>query len=183
MASSRSGLADGLLTDLVLAQARTQGSYRGSASSHQCGPLRAGGRAGSLAGGPAVSADQSVRSTSRIRQARISGTIRSYSSDGLSRQRPGRRSRTRRGRWWSRSPSAQNGHRQLPDHNTCQSRASALAADIGRQARWCSYFRLLGHPVATDNPDHKRAGYTRFKRSFGGQVKEYAGRRTSPSMP
>jgi hypothetical protein len=78
-------------------------------------------------------------------------------------------------RWWSRSPSAQNGHRQLPDHNTCQSRASALAVDIGRQARWCSYFRLLGHPVATDNPDHKRAGYTRFKRSFGGQVKEYAG--------
>ena len=27
----------------------------------------------------------------------------------------------------------------------------------------------------TDDPDHKRAGYTRFKRSFGGQVKEYAG--------
>jgi lipid II:glycine glycyltransferase (peptidoglycan interpeptide bridge formation enzyme) len=27
----------------------------------------------------------------------------------------------------------------------------------------------------TDNSDDKRAGYTRFKRSFGGQVKEYAG--------
>ena len=27
----------------------------------------------------------------------------------------------------------------------------------------------------TDYSDHKRAGYTRFKRSFGGQVKEYAG--------
>jgi lipid II:glycine glycyltransferase (peptidoglycan interpeptide bridge formation enzyme) len=29
--------------------------------------------------------------------------------------------------------------------------------------------------IAPDDPDHKRAGYTRFKRSFGGQVKEYAG--------
>jgi lipid II:glycine glycyltransferase (peptidoglycan interpeptide bridge formation enzyme) len=27
----------------------------------------------------------------------------------------------------------------------------------------------------TDDSDHKRAGYTRFKRSLGGQVKEYAG--------
>jgi hypothetical protein len=27
----------------------------------------------------------------------------------------------------------------------------------------------------TDDPDHERAGYNRFKRSFGGQVKEYAG--------
>jgi hypothetical protein len=27
----------------------------------------------------------------------------------------------------------------------------------------------------TDDPEHKRAGYTRFKRSFGGQVKEHAG--------
>ena len=27
----------------------------------------------------------------------------------------------------------------------------------------------------TDDPGHKRAGYTRLKRSFGGQVKEYAG--------
>ena len=27
----------------------------------------------------------------------------------------------------------------------------------------------------TDDPDHERAGYTGFKPSFGGQVKEYAG--------
>jgi lipid II:glycine glycyltransferase (peptidoglycan interpeptide bridge formation enzyme) len=40
--------------------------------------------------------------------------------------------------------------------------APANGADVGLRA-------------PTDDPDHKRAGYTRFKRSFGGQVKEYAG--------
>lgn len=35
----------------------------------------------------------------------------------------------------------------------------------------------------TDDPDHKRACYTRFKRSFGGQVKEYAGMSDLLSMP
>jgi hypothetical protein len=35
----------------------------------------------------------------------------------------------------------------------------------------------------TDDPDHKRAGYTRSKRSFGGQVKQYAGMWDPPSMP
>jgi hypothetical protein len=45
MASSQPGEAGGLLTDLALAQARTQGSYaRGSANSPQCGPLRVGDR-------------------------------------------------------------------------------------------------------------------------------------------
>jgi hypothetical protein len=44
-ASSQPGEAGGLLTDLVLAQARTQGSYaRGSANPPQCGPLRVGDR-------------------------------------------------------------------------------------------------------------------------------------------
>jgi lipid II:glycine glycyltransferase (peptidoglycan interpeptide bridge formation enzyme) len=38
----------------------------------------------------------------------------------------------------------------------------------------CSYFRFWGI-APTDDPDHERAGYNRFKRSFGGQVKEYAG--------
>jgi lipid II:glycine glycyltransferase (peptidoglycan interpeptide bridge formation enzyme) len=36
-----------------------------------------------------------------------------------------------------------------------------LPGDIGRQARWCS--------------DHKRTGYTRFKRSPAVQVKQHAG--------
>ena len=38
----------------------------------------------------------------------------------------------------------------------------------------CSYFRFWGI-APTHDPDHERAGYNRFKRSFGGQVKEYAG--------
>jgi hypothetical protein len=42
LSSPQVGVADCLLTDLVLARARFQGSYaRGSASSTQCGPLRA----------------------------------------------------------------------------------------------------------------------------------------------
>jgi len=35
----------------------------------------------------------------------------------------------------------------------------------------------------TDDPDQKRAVYTRLKRYFGGQVKEYAGTWDLPSMP
>ena len=46
----------------------------------------------------------------------------------------------------------------------------------------CSYFRFWGI-APTDDPDHERAGYNRFKRSFGGQVKEYAGTWDLPSMP
>jgi lipid II:glycine glycyltransferase (peptidoglycan interpeptide bridge formation enzyme) len=48
--------------------------------------------------------------------------------------------------------------------------APANGADVGLRA-------------PTDDPDHKRAGYTRFKRSFGGQVKEHAGIWDLPSMP
>ncbi len=40
----------------------------------------------------------------------------------------------------------------------------------------------MGHR-ATDDPDHKLAGYTRFQCSFGGQVKEYAGMSDLLSMP
>jgi lipid II:glycine glycyltransferase (peptidoglycan interpeptide bridge formation enzyme) len=36
-------------------------------------------------------------------------------------------------------------------------------------------FDFWGIAAPTDDPDHERAGYTGFKRSFGGQVKEYAG--------
>jgi lipid II:glycine glycyltransferase (peptidoglycan interpeptide bridge formation enzyme) len=32
----------------------------------------------------------------------------------------------------------------------------------------CSYFRFWGI-APMDDPDHERAGYNRFKRSFGGQ--------------
>jgi lipid II:glycine glycyltransferase (peptidoglycan interpeptide bridge formation enzyme) len=46
----------------------------------------------------------------------------------------------------------------------------------------CSYFRFWGI-APTDDPVHERAGYNRFKRSFGGQVKEYAGTWDLPSMP
>ena len=43
----------------------------------------------------------------------------------------------------------------------------------------------MGHGASrpTDDPDHKRAGYTRFQCSFGGQVKEYAGMSDLLSMP
>ena len=57
-------------------------------------------------------------------------------------------------------------------HKRCRASAPAGESDARHPGAHTFDFWAI---APTDDPDHKLAGYTRLKRSFGGQVEEYAG--------
>jgi lipid II:glycine glycyltransferase (peptidoglycan interpeptide bridge formation enzyme) len=57
-------------------------------------------------------------------------------------------------------------------HKRCRASAPAVESDARHAGAHTFDFWAI---APTDDPDHKLAGYTRFKRSFGGQVNEHAG--------
>ena len=111
---------------------------------------------------------------SRIAANEATSISRSWARVGSSTRGP------QRDRWHAsssrRRPRSPTHPSRRGEHRTDAQSGRALLWQLISDARHAGAHTFDFWAIApTDYSDHKRAGYTRFKRSFGGQVKEYAG--------